>query len=99
MPIAVVAKLKTKAGSEKQFEEAARKMIEAMRASEPNTLQYILHRAKNDPTQFVYYEVYPDQAALDHHGKTDHMKAFGGAIGALLEGRPQVDILEEVTRK
>jgi quinol monooxygenase YgiN len=99
MPITVIAKLKTKAGSEKAFEDAARKMIEAMRSAEPNTLQYVLHKGVKDPTEYVYYEVYPDQAALDFHGKTDHMKAFGGAIGALLEGRPQVEILQEVTRK
>jgi quinol monooxygenase YgiN len=99
MPITVIAKLKTKAGSEKAFEDAARKMIETMRSAEPNTLQYVLHKGVKDPTEYVYYEVYPDQAALDAHGKTDHMKAFGGAIGALLDGRPQVDILHEVTRK
>ena len=99
MPITVIAKLKTKTGSEKAFEDAARKMIEAMRSAEPNTLQYVLHKGVKDPTEYVYYEVYPDQAALDFHGKTDHMKAFGGAIGALLEGRPQVEILQEVTRK
>jgi len=99
MPITVIAKLKTKAGSEKQFEEAARKMIDTVRSAESGTLQYILHRGVKDPTEFVYYEVYSDQAALDLHGKTDHMKAFGGAIGALLDGRPQVDIVTEVTRK
>ena len=99
MSITVIAKLKTKPGSEKQFEEAARKMIETMRGAEPGALQYVLHRAKNNPNEFVYYELYQDQAAFDVHGKTDHMKAFGGAIGSLLDGRPQVDILEEVTRK
>ncbi len=35
MAITVIAKLKTKAGSEKQFEEAARKMIETVRSAEP----------------------------------------------------------------
>ncbi|HXN86051.1 MAG TPA: putative quinol monooxygenase [Candidatus Binataceae bacterium] len=99
MPITVIAKLKTKAGSEKQFEDAARKMIDTVRSAESGTLQYILHRGVKDPTEFVYYEVYSDQAALDLHGKTDHMKAFGGAIGALLDGRPQIDIVTEVTRK
>ena len=100
MPITVIAKLKTKAGSEKQFEDAARKMIETVRSAEPGTLQYILHRGDDKhPSDFVYYEVYQDQAAFDSHGKTDHMKAFGGAIGALLDGRPQIDILHEVTRK
>ena len=99
MPITVIAKLKTKAGSEKKFEEAALKMIETVRDADPGTLQYILHRGVKDPTEFVYYETYQDQAAFDHHGKTDHMKAFGGAIGTLLEGRPQIDILQEVTKK
>jgi len=100
MAITVIAKLKTKPGSEAQFEAAARKMIEAMRAAEPGALQYVLHRGQKDKAnEFVYYEVYSDQAAFDVHGKTDHMKAFGGAIGTLLDGRPQVDILEEVTRK
>ena len=41
MPITVIAKLKTKPGSEAQFEAAARKMIESMRSAEPNTLQYV----------------------------------------------------------
>jgi quinol monooxygenase YgiN len=95
----IIAKLKVKAGNEKQFEDAARKMIETVRSAEPGTLQYVLHRSTKDPTQFVYYEVYKDQEAVDHHGKTDHMKAFGGAIGALLEGRPEIDYLEEVTKK
>ena len=99
MAITVIAKLKTKAGSEAQFEQAARKMIETVRAQEPGTMQYILHRSVKDPTQFVYYEVYKDQESFDAHGKTTHMREFGGAIGALLEGRPQVDVLTEVTRK
>src|SRR5579872_1521151 len=100
MSITVIAKLKVKPGSEQQFETAARKMIETMRAAEPGALQYVLHRGqKEHANEFVYYELYKDQAAFDVHGKTDHMKAFGGAIGALLDGRPQVDILEEVVRK
>jgi quinol monooxygenase YgiN len=100
MSITVIAKLKVKPGNEAQFEAAARKMIEAMRPAEPGALQYVLHRGqKEHANEFVYYEVYQDQAAFDLHGKTDHMKAFGGAIGALLDGRPQVDILQEVTRK
>ena len=99
MAITVIAKLKTKSGSEAQFEQAARKMIETVRAQEPGTMQYVLHRSVKDPTEFVYYEVYQDQASLDSHGKTPHMREFGGAIGALLEGRPQIEVLTEVVRK
>jgi len=99
MPITVIAKLKVKPGSEAAFEAAGKEMIATVRASEPGTLAYVLHKNLNDPTEFTYYEVYQDQAALDAHSKTDHMRAFGGKIGALLAGRPEISRLEEVARK
>ncbi len=98
MPIHVVAKIKAKAGSEAQLEEAFRKMITKVR-SEPGTLAYILHRSVQDPTVFVFFESYQDQAALDAHSKSEHMKELGGAIGGLLDGRPQIEVLAEVDRK
>ncbi len=99
MPITVIAKLKVKPESEAAFEAAAKEMIATVKMSEPGTLTYILHKNTKDPTEFTYYEVYQDQAALDSHGKTDHMKAFGGKIGTLLAGRPEIAILTEVARK
>jgi quinol monooxygenase YgiN len=99
MAITVIAKLKVKPGSEAEFESAAREMIATVRTAEPGTLNYILHKNAKDASEFVYYEVYQDQAALDAHGKTDHMKAFGGKIGTLLAGRPEITVLSEVVRK
>jgi len=98
MPITVIAKLKVQPGKEAEFEAAGKEMIAKVKA-EPGTLTYILHQNTKDPAEFTYYEVYQDQAALDSHGKTDHMKAFGGKIGALLAGRPEIAILTEVARK
>jgi quinol monooxygenase YgiN len=99
MAITVIAKLKVKPGVEAQFEAAGKEMISTVRTAEPGTLTYILHKNTKAPNEFTYYEVYQDQAALDSHGKTDHMKAFGGKIGALLDGRPEISILEEVAKK
>jgi quinol monooxygenase YgiN len=99
MPITVIAKLKVQPGKEAEFEAAARQMIATVKESEPGTLSYMLHKNTKDATEFIYYEVYQDQAALDSHGKTDHMKAFGGKIGSLLAGRPEIAILQEVARK
>ena len=99
MPISVIAKLKVQPGKEAEFETAAKQMIATVKESEPGTLSYVLHKNTKDATEFVYYEVYQDQAALDSHGKTDHMKAFGGKIGALLAGRPEIAILQELARK
>lgn len=98
MAITVIAKLKVKAGNEAAFKDAATAMIQQVK-TEPGTQTYILHQGTQDPTSFVYYEVYGDQAAFDAHGKTPHMAEFGKKIGALLDGRPQIDVLREVTRK
>src|SRR5579862_7559801 len=95
----IIAKLKVKPGSEAAFEEAAKAMIATVRSAEPGTLTYVLHKNEKDPTEYTYYEVYQDQASFESHGKTDHMKAFGGKIGALLAGRTEIAILQEVARK
>ncbi len=99
MAVAIVAKIKAKAGSEAQVEAAFKEMIKAVRANEPNTLQYILHKSVQDPTTFIFYELYTDQAAVDSHGKTAHMKELGGKIGPHLDGRPEVHVLHEVDKK
>jgi quinol monooxygenase YgiN len=99
MAITVIAKLKVKPGSEAAFEAAGKEMIATVRSAEPGTLTYILHKNTKDAAEFTYYKVYKDQAAFDSHGKTDHMKAFGGKIGSLLAGRPEIAVLEEVARK
>ncbi len=69
MALTVVAKLKAKAGSEKELEAALRAMIPKVR-EEPGALTYILTQSVKDPTVFVFYEVYKDQAAFDFHTKT-----------------------------
>ena len=99
MSISLIAKLKVQPGKDAEFEAAAKQMIATVKESEPGTLSYVLHKNTKDATEFIYYEVYQDQAALDAHGKTDHMKAFGGKIGALLAGRPEISILQEIARK
>lgn len=99
MPITVIAKVKVKAGNEAKFQAEAEKMIEHVTANEPDTLSYLLHRAQGDPTQFVFYEVYADQAALATHGGSQPMQQFFGAIGGILDGRPEISLYEELGGK
>lgn len=98
MSLTVIAKMKAKAGSEKQLEQAFQAMFPGVR-NEEGTLTYILHRSSKDPTVFVFYEIYANQAAFDAHVKTPHFAELSGKIGPLLDGRPVIDILEEVGRK
>ncbi len=97
--ITVIAKLKVKAGSDAAFRQAADKMIAHVTANEPGALTYVLYRSTADPNEFVFLEVYADQAALAVHGSSEAMQQFFGAIGGLLDGRPDITLYEELGGK
>ena len=99
MSMTLIAKIKAKQGSENELESAFRDMIKKVRAAEPGCLAYILHKSNQDPTMFVWYETYADQAAFDNHRRTDHMKEMGARIANLLAEKPQVELLTELDRK
>jgi len=98
MAIALVAKIKAKAGSEAQVEAAFKEMVEKVR-SEPGCLAYVLHKSTTDPTQFVFYESYKDQAAVEAHRGTPHMAELNGKLRGLVDGRPEVTALTEIIRR
>src|ERR1700681_3529733 len=99
MAITLIARIKAKQGSEGQLEEAFHDMIKKVRAEEPGCQAYVLHKSNQDPTQFVWYEVYADQAAFDGHRKTPHMRELGGRIKDLLDAPVQAEVLTELDRK
>jgi len=97
--LTVVAKLKVQPGAEAEFERACRSMIEHVRTAEHGTVTYVLHRARKDPTTFLFYERYTDRAALDVHSQSAQMANFLSAIGPLLDGTPGIEIYEEIDGK
>ena len=97
--VTIIATLKVKAGNEGAFQDAARKMIEHVKKSEPATLTYMFHRSTSDPAEFAFYETYTDQAAVAAHSSSEAMMQFFGAVGGLLDGRPEIKTYEEVGGK
>ena len=98
MSIVVVARIKAKQGSEKILEEACRAMVPQVRA-EAGTETYICHRSVQDPTVFLFYEVYKDQAAFSAHGTTPYMAELQKALRGNLDGHPQIDILSVLEKR
>jgi quinol monooxygenase YgiN len=95
--IAVIAKLTVQEGKEDEFKTAGSEMVAAVKANESGrTLQYSLTQSQKTPNEFVFIELYADDSAMADHGKTPHMAAFGGKIGALLAGRPEITRLNIV---
>ena len=97
--ITVIATLKVKAGQEETLVAGMKKMIEHVRAHEPGTKTYLLHRSAADPTKFLVYEVYADQAAFAAHGASEPMKEFFKLAGGIMDGRPDIAMYEEIDGK
>jgi quinol monooxygenase YgiN len=97
--ITVVAKLKVQPGKEAEFEKACRTMIDHVRGAEETTLTYVLHRARKDPTTFLFYERYRDRAGLDAHAQSPQMATLFGTIGPMLDGAPVIETYEEIDGK
>ena len=97
--ITVVATLKVQPGKEGAFRQEAEKMIAHVKANEPGTLVYVLHQSTKDPTEFMFFETYSDQAAFSAHGASESMRHFFGAVGTLVAGRPEVKMYDEIAGK
>lgn len=94
--IVLIAALKAKPGKEKQVEEILGAMIPKVQ-NEKGCTKYILHRMTTDPRQFLFYEEYIDQAALDIHNNTPYFKELGPKLAGLLDGDPVGTFYEMVT--
>ncbi len=95
--IRVIAKLTVQEGKEDEFKAAGAEMVAGVKANEAGrTLMYTLTQNQKAPTEFFFIEAYVDADAVADHGKTPHMAAFGGKIGALLAGRPEIFRLDTI---
>ena len=90
--IGVIATLKIKEGSGKDFEEVATRLVEKVNANEEGVLYYDLY--KDDDTTYIFLEKYKDQEAQTIHGQTDYFKALGAEMGAFMTAIPDIKMLK-----
>ena len=80
---------KSHAGREAEVVKVFRKLTEESRR-EPGCLMYQVHQHKDDPRQFLVYEQYKDEAALDAHRNSPHFQEYARqqlpALGERVEG-------------
>ena len=88
----VVARLTIKKEAVENFVQFAQKIVEETR-KEAGCISYELYKNTfGKEAEFVFYEEYKDQAALDFHNKSEHLKQFFGQITPLLAGAPIVEV-------
>ena len=93
--IAVIAKVRAKAGMAKAFEEMVTGVARNVETVEPGNVFYRAYRTP-DPQTFVAIEVYADKAAHEAHMSSDHRAKAAVKVVELLEGGIEADRLEQV---
>jgi len=86
----IVARIAVKEGQEKAFIEIASKLVAATRAEEGN-LFYTLYQSTENPSVFIIYEEYKDDAAFEIHENSTHFAAFVEAINDMVAGELVID--------
>lgn len=95
MTLGIVATLKVKPGKEAEFEAVFLELQTHVKKSEPGALQYELFKSKT-PSTYIVMEQYKTEADLAAHRTTPHMAAAGPKLGAVLDGRPGIEMLEKL---
>ena len=94
--IAVVALLRAKPGKTEEFEQLFTELAAQVRANESGNIAYQLCRSRTDPNIYKVLELYRDEASLEAHRASDHFRAAGTGLGGVLEGRPEIELLDVV---
>ncbi|MEC9341644.1 MAG: putative quinol monooxygenase [Pseudomonadota bacterium] len=92
--LAFVATLAVKPDQVDNFKTTMAEVIPQVRA-EPGNHLYIGHQSPDDPTRFVFYEQYTDQAAIEAH--RENLATLGVDLHALLTEPPHIEFLNLLT--
>jgi quinol monooxygenase YgiN len=96
--VAVVARLTANDGQRDALAAALQAAVDTA-AGESGTIYYILHEDPADEQVLWMYEMYADQAALEHHASSEGYKALGPAIRPYLAARPELNFLKPIGGK
>jgi quinol monooxygenase YgiN len=95
-PFSLLVTAKVKDGmADKMIAAAA--TVAAATLKEKGCKQYDFFRSTEEPNTFYLIEKWDDLPALEAHFKTDHLLAFVGQFGDLLDGAPKLVVATPLT--
>ncbi len=89
----IAAKIFIKPDKIAEFTELFKGMIENT-LKEPGCTGYQLYQDPYDPTKFLVFESYRNQAAIDSHFAAGYFKDFGKRIGDLISHPSEIRIID-----
>jgi quinol monooxygenase YgiN len=85
------ARMNVKSGKTELFLSLAKTIAEKSNA-EPGCLMYKVYREVDNPSAFIFYEIYENQQAIDSHNASEHFKFFKEQMAEILTEKSLVDI-------
>jgi len=92
--LTVLAVFTGKIGMGDKIENELKALIGPTR-KETGCIEYRLHRSKDNPDNFMFYETWISKGDLDKHLKTEHLTTIGARANTLCASSPTVTFWEE----
>jgi quinol monooxygenase YgiN len=86
MPIYTIAEYQVRPSGVDKVRKAIEEFVPYIRQHEPGTRMYLAWQQKSDPTRFVHFFIFEDQAALAAHSTSGAVKQFESAYRPELAG-------------
>jgi quinol monooxygenase YgiN len=81
MPIQTIATYRVRPSGIDKVKRAIAEFVPHVKANEPGTRLYVAWQQKNDPTRFVHFFIFEDDAAQAAHATSEAVKRFEAAYG------------------
>ena len=81
MPIYTIAEYQVRSSGVDKVRRAISEFVPHVQANEPGTRMYTAWQCEDDPTKFVHFFIFEDEAAHAAHAKSDAVKKFEGPTG------------------
>ena len=79
MPIQTIATYRVKPSGVDKVKRAIAEFVPYVKAKEPGTQLYVAWQQKDDPTRFVHFFIFANEAAHAVHASSDAVKKFEAA--------------------
>src|SRR6266478_7569720 len=86
MPIYTIAEYRVRKSGIDKVKRAIQEFVPYVKANEPGTRMYLAWQQKEDPTRFVHFFIFEDEAAHKAHSKSEAVKRFETAYRPELAG-------------
>jgi quinol monooxygenase YgiN len=86
MPIQTIAEYRVRPEGVEKVKRAIEEFVPYVKANEPGTRMYLAWQKQDDPTCFVHFFIFEDEAAHQAHGSSPAVKRFEEAYRPELAG-------------